>query len=116
MIVVRDLAALYRTGLRAPLPLPIKTSSEYANRRSRGDDPSDALIAADRQWKSGDRMPGEQADAAHALIHGTDAPITVLTAAAPWPGEAAPEEQHRFGVLARRLWQPLLDAEQMVRL
>ncbi|MDX6230374.1 MAG: exodeoxyribonuclease gamma subunit, partial [Frankiales bacterium] len=109
--VVRDLVSLYRNGLQSPLPLPIKTAAEYAGRRDRGDDPADALLAADRQWVDGDKIPGEQSDAAHLLIHGAKPEITVLTAA---PGDGS--EPHLFGQLARRLWQPLLDAETQGRL
>jgi exodeoxyribonuclease V gamma subunit len=109
-IVVRDLVALYRSGLQSPLPLPIKTGAEYAGRRDRGDDPGDALLAADRQWVDGDKIPGEQSDAAQALILGGRSPIEVLTAA------EGGDEPHLFGSLARRLWQPLLDAEKQGRL
>jgi exodeoxyribonuclease V gamma subunit len=108
--VVRDLVALYRSGLQSPLPLPIKTGAEYAGRRDRGDDPADALLGAEKQWVDGDMIPGEQSDAAQLLILGSRSPITALTAA------AGGDEPHLFGSLARRLWQPLLDAEKQGRL
>jgi exodeoxyribonuclease V gamma subunit len=92
------------------LPLPIKTGAEYAGRRDRGDDPADALLGAEKQWVDGDTIPGEQSDAAQLLILGSRSPITVLTAT---PGG---DEPHLFGSLARRLWQPLLDAEKHGRL
>ncbi|BEP13446.1 exodeoxyribonuclease V subunit gamma [Acidothermaceae bacterium B102] len=107
--VVRDLVALFRSGLQAPLPLPVKTAAEYAGRRDKGDDPGDALIGADKHWADA-TYPGEQSDAAHVLIHGGKVDLTVLTAA---PGVGEP---HLFGQVARRLWQPLLDAETQGRL
>jgi exodeoxyribonuclease V gamma subunit len=107
--VVRDLVALYRSGLQAPLPLPVKTAGQYALSRNRGLDPSDALLAADKEWADG-MYDGEQSDAAHLLIHGGKVDLTVLTAT---PGVGEP---HVFGQLARRLWQPLLDAEKQGRL
>ena len=106
--LVRDLVALYRSGLQTPLPLPIKTAAEYALARSRGKDPADALLAAELQWLNG-RFDGEQSDPAQVLLHGSVAPITVLTAA---PGDGEP---HLFGTLARRLWQPVIEAELAAR-
>ncbi len=114
--VVRDLVALYRKGLQAPLPLPVKSSADYASTRNRGSDPADALIVADKQWVDGDRFPGEQSDAAYGLVLGQRAPIEALIEAAAWPGEPFSDEPHRFGQLARQLWQPLLDAEKQGRL
>ena len=44
-------------------------------------------------------------------------PLAALLAEPPAPGESgpgwAPEEESRFGRLARRLWDPLLDREQV---
>ncbi|MDX6254100.1 MAG: exodeoxyribonuclease gamma subunit [Frankiales bacterium] len=116
--VVRDLVALYRKGLRGPLPLPIKTSGEYAARRAGGVDQADALAGAEKSWLD-DMFDGEQSDPAQVLILGAGAPLSALTALDPWPDEVGgwpTDEQHRFGRLARRLWQPLLDAETQARL
>ena len=107
--VVRDLVALFRSGLQAPLPLPVKTAGQYALSRSRGLDASDSLLAADKDWADG-TYDGEQSEPAHVLIHGGRVDLTVLTEA---PGVGEP---HLFGQLARRLWQPLLDAETQGRL
>ena len=66
------------------------------------------------EWLSG-TFPGEQADAEHVLVYGDEAPFTVLTDQPPEPGEGGPgwhaDETDRFGLLARRLWDRLLDAE-----
>lgn len=112
MVVVHELVAMYRAGLRAPLPLPVKTAAAYADRRERGAD--DAAAAAAREWLNG-TYDGEQADAEHALVYGPNAPLTVLADLEPWPDETGPgwasDEAGRFGLMARRLWGRLLAAE-----
>jgi len=109
-----ELVALYRAGLRSPLPLPVKTSGEYALYRGRGINVQVARQSAANKWQT-DRFPGEQEDAEHVLIYGPDAPLSVLTSQRPEPGEDGPGwpagESDRFGLLARRLWGRLLDAE-----
>ena len=113
-----ELIALYRAGLRSPLPLPCKSAAQYALRRRHGNGVSAARIDAQRSWVS-DRYPGEQADAENVLIYGPPAPLSVLTGQAPEPGEGGPgwpvDETDRFGLLARRLWGRLLDAETTVQ-
>ncbi|MBC7290574.1 MAG: hypothetical protein H5T83_04450 [Actinotalea sp.] len=58
-------------------------------------------------------VPGEQSDPYHRLVWGTGAPLRAVLGD-PDPAQAAwwPEEGHRLGVLARRVWQPLLDHER----
>ena len=111
-----ELVELYRAGLRAPLPLPVKTTGEYARRRALGGHVEDGLAAARTKWVT-EKFSGEQADAAHALVYGVDAPIEVLTLERPWPDEGGagwpPDEPDRFGLLARRLWARLLDVETL---
>jgi exodeoxyribonuclease V gamma subunit len=115
---VRELVALYRSGLAHPLPLPLKTASAYAARRERGDTVDDSRLAAEREWLGG-TFDGEQSDAEHELVHGLLPPLTVLTAQRPWPQESGPgwadDEDDRFGRLARRLWSRLLAAESVAR-
>jgi exodeoxyribonuclease V gamma subunit len=112
--VLEQLVALYRSGLTGPLPLPVKTAAEYAERRANGSSPTVARMAAARKWDT-ERYPGESHDGEHGLLHGDDAPLTVLTTQAPLASETGPgwavDEPDRFGRLARRLWQPLLAAE-----
>jgi len=109
---------LYRAGLRAPLPLPVKTASAYADRRERGSDLPDARAAAAREWLTTRRRPGEQTESENVLVYGPDAPLRVLTGQRPWPDEHGPGwpalESDRFGLLARRLWARLLTAETVV--
>jgi exodeoxyribonuclease V gamma subunit len=108
---VEDLVALYRNGLRAPLPLPLKTAAEYASRRDRGDSRELAVEGATKEWL-GSKFPGEQADAEHRLLLGEAAPLAALTAEAPWDDEGwYPDEVARFGQLSRRLWERLLAVE-----
>ncbi len=108
-----ELVALYRAGLRSPLPLPVKTAAAYAERRNHSDTPT-AREGAEREWLT-DRFPGEQEDPEHVLLYGERAPLTVLTTQRPEPGEGGPgwhrDETDRFGLLARRLWGRLIDAE-----
>jgi exodeoxyribonuclease V gamma subunit len=116
---LHDLVALYRAGLRSPLPIPVKTAAQYASLRRGGSRIPAALTGADQRWSDQERRgttyPGEQSDAEHVLLYGAAAPISALTAARPEPGEGGPgwpdNETDRFGLLARRLWEPLLNAE-----
>jgi exodeoxyribonuclease V gamma subunit len=103
-----DLVALYREGLREPLPLPTATGCAYATTRRGGADPAAAADEALRKWASG--AGAERADDAHVRVWGAGA--DVLTAGPDAPGG----EPTRFGELAMRLWAPLLHAEDMVRL
>jgi exodeoxyribonuclease V gamma subunit len=113
-----ELVALYRTGLASPLPLPVKSSAEYAFLRDRGTRTAGARIGAEKRWLS-DRFPGEQADAEHVLVYGPDAPFSVLTDQQPTRGEGgrgwSTDETDRFGLLARRLWDRLLANENAVQ-
>lgn len=109
LVEVRD------TGLRAPLPLPVGAGEAYAAARRRGATAQTAAYgAARKEWESGFRFPREDVDPEHQLVwDGT------LTFAELWAREPACEEPGRgyaaeptpFARLARRVWQPLLDAE-----
>ncbi len=98
-----ELVATYDAGMRGPLPLPVKTAQAYASRRRR---PS-AEAAAKKEWKGGGRFDGESADPEHRRVWG-DLPFEGLLAIPPREGEEWPEETTRLGVLARRLWTPIL--------
>jgi exodeoxyribonuclease V gamma subunit len=109
-----ELVALHRAGLDEPLPLALKASEAYAARRRGGGSVLAAQDAATRRWES-DRFPGEAADREHVLLHGRELPAAGLwaaprTAAEQGPGWA-PDETTRFGALARRVWDRLLDVE-----
>ncbi|MEY8018079.1 exodeoxyribonuclease V subunit gamma [Mycobacterium servetii] len=106
--VLRDLVALYDTGRREPLPLPLKTSCAWAEARRDGEDPR---AAAQDKWRSTGFHPGDDAERAHVRVWGKGAPLSVLLGA-PRPGEEAPGEDTRLGALAARVWLPLLAGER----
>jgi exodeoxyribonuclease V gamma subunit len=112
--VLEQLVALHRSALTCPLPLPVKTSAEYAYARDRGLSVAVARTQAAKEWDDG-RFPGECSEPEHVLLHGEDAPLTVLTNQPLLPDDTPEaDESDRFGLLARRLWQPLLDHETTV--
>jgi len=106
LAVLQDLVTLFDEGLRAPLPLVTGASSEYAARRQRGSSVEEALVAAQAQWDS--PYGGDGSDRHVVRAHGPDPSLDRLLAA---PGDG--DEPSRFGVLARRLWGPLLEHEQL---
>ena len=111
--VLAQLLALYGTALTCPLPLPVKAGAEYAHARSRGRSVQVARAMAVKEWDGSERVPGERANPEHVLLHGEDAPLDVLTRQPLLPAEVAEvDEDDRFGLLSRRLWQPLLDHER----
>ena len=115
--LLRQLVAIHRAGLDRPLPLPLKTAEAYAAHRRRGRRPSIARAAAAQVWDDG-RFDGECSDAEHVLLLGASASLDRLLAERAlesdhdrgWPAD---EEGDRFGVLARRVWEPLLAHEQV---
>jgi exodeoxyribonuclease V gamma subunit len=115
--LLAELVDLHDRGVREPLPMAVKTSARYASLRARNRPVAVALRDAERDWTTG-RFPGEQADREHAITWGTDPPLDVLLAERPAEDEQGwvqangwADDDSRFAVLARRLWQPLLAAE-----
>jgi exodeoxyribonuclease V gamma subunit len=99
-------------GLREPLPLYTDTSHRYAAAvRAGHEHPEDE---AERGWTSEWRWDKEDRDAAHLRVLGGERPFAEVLAEPPRPDEDGPgwavHEQSRFGRLARRLWDPFLDA------
>jgi exodeoxyribonuclease V gamma subunit len=104
---------MYRAGLCRPLPLPPKSAAAYAEKRRTNAPVRVALAQAGKQWRSGSgpNERGEFSDADFQQVFG-DVPLTALLAEAADRTDADwPDEPSRFGQLARRVWQPLLDAE-----
>ncbi|MFP5334055.1 MAG: exodeoxyribonuclease V subunit gamma [Actinomycetes bacterium] len=103
-----DLVALRDRALREPLPMPVDTACAYATSRAAGDEVVQADMDAERTWT---RFEWE--DEHHVLVWGDKAPFDVLLAA-PGRTEQAwwPDDPHRLGVLARRVWDPLLSHER----
>ena len=105
--VLRDLVTIFDAGRREPLPLPLKTSYAWAERRYRGKDP---VKYARSKWETNDFHKGDNAERAHARVWGLKAPFDVLLGP-PGPGDEMPGEDTRLGALAARLWLPVLAAE-----
>ncbi|BBY34254.1 exodeoxyribonuclease V subunit gamma [Mycolicibacter minnesotensis] len=107
---LRELLWLYDIGRCEPLPLPIKTSFAWAEKRHAGRDP---VGYASSKWAT-QRYPGEDAEPASVRVWGPRAPFDVLQVP-PRPGEEIDGEDTRLGALAARLWLPLLRAERRGR-
>ncbi len=118
--VLADLVELFRTGRNEPLPFAPKTSAEYARIRGDGKSVAAMLGAIEREWcgTRGGRgrlpRPGERDDDYARFF-----PESVEELLAPRSGpddvRGALGEPSRFGSLARRVWQPLLDHEELSR-
>ncbi|MBA2495832.1 MAG: exodeoxyribonuclease V subunit gamma, partial [Acidimicrobiia bacterium] len=106
------LVDLLDRGRREPLPLYCRTSHAYAERVHQGR--ADADGAAAKAWTSGYDWPKEDRDTEHVDVLSGVVPFVALLDAPPAPDETGPgwaeEESSRFGRLARRLWDPYLDA------
>lgn len=98
---------------REPLPLPVPVAYHYATSRFGGDSADMALLSARRAW-NGDRFLRE--DEHHVICWGSDAELDDIVGV-PTEAERAwyPEDPTRLGVLARRIWEPLLAHEQVSR-
>jgi exodeoxyribonuclease V gamma subunit len=105
--VLRDVVTLFDAGHREPLPLPLKTSYAWAERRYRGKDP---VKYARSKWESNNFHQGEDGEPAHVRVWGFKAPFEVLLGP-PEPGLEMPGEDTRLGALAARLWLPALAVE-----
>ena len=98
-------------GLREPLPVFEETSHRYASARREGtENPRDD---AARCWTSEFGWDREDRDPAHVLVLGGVRSFDEILEVAPPADEAGPGwaagEATRFGRLARRLWDPVLD-------
>ena len=112
MELLATVVDLRDAGLREPLPLYCATSHRYASAvRSGSEFPEED--AAD-YWTSGYKWDKEDKEAEHVLVLGGVRTFAEVLAARPAPEECGPgwatTEATRFGRLARRLWDPVLDA------
>ncbi len=99
-------------GLREPLPVFEETSHRYASAlRAGAESPGED---AARAWTSEFGWDKEDRDPAHVLVLGGVRSFDEILEIAPVADEAGPGwaagEPGRFGRLARRLWDPVLDA------
>jgi exodeoxyribonuclease V gamma subunit len=100
--------------MREPLPIACLSSAAYAAAAHAGEDPRKAGRGA---WESGWAFSKEDAEPEHQLVLGRVVTFDELLAEPPAAGEAGigwdDAETTRFGRLARRLWDALLDAEEL---
>lgn len=110
--MLRTLVALRDAGLTEPLPISTATTAAYAEARYRRLPPEEAIAAADREFGGGDKTRdfAEHTDRNMRYVWGPAPDLRDLTTAPAPAGE--PIESTRFGSIARRLWVPLLRAEQ----
>ncbi|WP_280236666.1 exodeoxyribonuclease V subunit gamma [Nocardia cyriacigeorgica] len=116
LAILRELVALRDTGLTEPLPIATAATAAYAERRYRGGTMEEGVSAAEREFNGGANGPdkyGEHTDRHLRYIWGSAPRIDDLIAAPAPPGE--PGESTRFGALSRRLWAPLLRAEEQAQ-
>jgi len=103
---------LFDRGLCEPLPLYGETSHRYAFALRAGREfPEED---AGRRWTSEYGWDKEDKDPAHVLVLGGERSFADVLAELPRSDEDgpgwAPAERTRFGRLARRLWDPVLEA------
>jgi exodeoxyribonuclease V gamma subunit len=108
------IADLHERGMREALPIACLASAAYARAAASRKDP---VLAARKQWESGFRFEGEDAQPEHELVYGGVLAFEDLLAQLPREDEAGEgwdeRETTRFGRYARRLWEGLLAHEQL---
>ena len=110
------LVAIYRAGLRVPLPAPVKSSEAFAATIAQRGSVAMAEQEARRAWTS-NKFPAEDAEPPHRLVWGPGLSFDRLLALAPPAGiDAGSDITGRgswFGALATEIWLPLLDVEHV---
>jgi len=107
---------LYERGMREPLPLYCKTSAAWASATYHG---QDSHKAAAKAWTSDYGYPREDQDPEHRLVLGGLVGFDWLLTETgdPRPDESGAgwqsSETTRLGRYARRLWDGILDHEQL---
>ena len=106
---------LFDRGMREPLPLYCSTSCAYAESVAAGDD--EPFEKAREVWDGPWTFPGEREDAEHRLVFGGVVDLDEVLEKEPSSGESgagwATEEATRLGRVARRLWDELLEHEEV---
>ncbi len=116
--LLAELVALRDAGLRQVLPLPVGPAAAYAEARRQRRDPASAMGAARSAWQSTFTFPGDDTDADHRLVWGGTVPFATVwerRVAGGAPGRGWDGEPGDFARLARRVWEPLLDAETVAQ-
>jgi exodeoxyribonuclease V gamma subunit len=116
-IGLRLIVDLYDRGMTEPLPLVCGASAAWVEGRRLDLSEDQVLDRASKVWQSSGDIPGERDQAEHEFVYGRWSDIRCLLSAPPRPDESGAgwtgSEPHRFGRLARRLWDPLLVHESM---
>ena len=111
LTVLRELVDLRDRGLCEPLPVAPGASAAYAERRRGGASVEEAVETASKEWGS---LFGDDKDRHLVYVHGDGVPLSALLAEPPADDERSwSDDPSRFGVLARRLWTPLLAVESV---
>jgi exodeoxyribonuclease V gamma subunit len=116
--LLRQLIDVRASGLREPLPLGLGTSAAYAENSTWNLD--EARQKAREEWTSDGRGSyrkiRENDDSAICTVYGDDAPFSTWWDAPAPPDERwTPDEPSRFVQLALRVWRPLLEREEVLR-
>lgn len=116
LTILAELVTLLRSGTATALPLPMSTAALYAEKRRAGVNPEAARhLAENKRWKSTRgkyERRREQDDPEMTALYGQDAPLAAVLAASPLTDENWFDEQTRFGMLARRVWEPIIAARR----
>ncbi|MEJ7797796.1 MAG: exodeoxyribonuclease V subunit gamma [Solirubrobacteraceae bacterium] len=107
---------LYDRGMREPLPLYCATSAAYAHAARSG---GDAVAAGAKAWTSEWGFDREDSELEHQLVLSGVRSFDELLSQAPRSDEQGdgwdPNETHRLGRCARRMWDGLLACEDVTR-
>ncbi len=106
------LVDVYAAGLREPLPVSPGLTSEWVQATGRG---WSGGAAARKAWEGrfGSPVPGERDDPAHVRAWGPGAAYDVVAGTAGPDEQWHPRERTRLGQYAWRIWEPLLEREQV---
>ena len=109
------LVELYDRGMREPLPLYSQTSAAYAEALAKRRRPD---AAARKAWESTWDYDKEDRELSHQLVLGGIRSLDAVLAAPPRGDECgsgwAEDEMTRFGRFAHRLWDGLLQSEELI--
>ncbi len=114
---LRVLIDVFHRGMREPLPLYCKTSAAWAAALAAGKDPGTAAAGC---WESNYNFEQEDRDAEHLVVLGDTLSFEAMMecSGAPLPDEAgdagSPPKSTRFALYAGRLWDGLLEHEEIV--
>jgi exodeoxyribonuclease V gamma subunit len=105
---------LYDRGMREPLPLYCATSAAYARAVAEG---GDTIAAGSGAWNSDYSFDKEDSELEHQLVLGGVLTFDELLAEPPRPDEQGDgwdmAQATRLGRLARRMWDGLLEREEL---